>query len=184
MSTIQIAGQEINFYELEVPIKNCNIYQKMRTALSETVGKIREASFVECSIIDDDAISINFETHGPLISPPAKGNVKLVSWYFYEDSTYSIDTDEEEVTVLVKTHLGTKYLVGYRDGELIQNAENNDSDDWTGNMVSIMIGDATDENLDALAEVLTENETQDITSKGGRIDGVTQKFYKILSDHK
>jgi hypothetical protein len=51
-------------------------------------------------------------------------------------------------------------------------------------MVSIMIGDATDENLDALAEVLTENETQDITSKAGRIDGVTQKFYKILSDHK
>ena len=184
MSTIQIAGREINFYELEVPIENCNTYQKMRTALSETLEKIGEASYVECSIVDDDEISINFETHGPLISPPAKGHIKLVSWYFYEDSTYSIDTDEEEVTVLVKTHLGTKYLVGYRDGESTQNAENNDSDDWTGNMVSIMIGDATDENLDALSEVLTENETQETSSKCGRIDEVAQRFYKILLDHK
>ena len=156
----------------------------MRAALSEVLEKIGEVSFVECSIIEGEDVSINFEIQGPLIPPPANAHVKLVSWYIYEDSTYSIDTDEEEVTLLVKTHLGTKYLVGYRDGELIQNAENNDSDDWTGNMVSIMIGDATDENLDALAEVLTENETQDITSKGGRIDGVTQKFYKILSDHK
>ena len=184
MSTIQIAGQEINYHQLEIRIEDCNTYEKMRAAICETLEKIGENSFVESSIVDDDGVSISVEAHGPLISPPAEGCLKLVSWYFYDESTYSIDTDDDEITILTKTHLGTKYLVGYRDGGLIQNAENNDSDDWTGNMVSIMIGDATDENLDALAEVLTENETQDITSKGGRIDGVTQKFYKILSDHK
>ena len=80
----------------------------------------------------------------------------------------------------MKTHLGTKYLVGYRDGESTQNAGNNDSDDWAGNMASIMISDATDENLDALSEVLTENEIQDTSSKGGRINEVAQRFYKIL----
>jgi hypothetical protein len=51
-------------------------------------------------------------------------------------------------------------------------------------MVSIMIGDTTDENLDALAEVLTENETQDTSSKGSRIDEIAQEFYKILLDYK
>jgi hypothetical protein len=184
VSKIQITGQEINFYQLEIPIENCNTQKKMRAALSETMEKIGEESFVECSIVDDDGILINTETHGPLISPPAKGHIKLVSWYYYEDSTYSIDTDEKELTVLLKTHLGTKYLIGYRDDESILYAENNDSDDWTGNMVSIMIGDATDENLDALAEVLTENETQNTSSKGSRIDEIAQKFYKILLDYK
>ena len=138
----------------------------MRAAICETLEKIGENSFVESSIVDDDGVSISVEAHGPLISPPAEGCLKLVSWYFYDESTYSIDTDDDEITILTKTHLGTKYLVGYRDGELIQNAENNDSDDWTGNMVSIMIGDATDENLDALAEVLTENETQGMQKAG------------------
>ena len=183
MSIIQIAGQEINFYQLEIPIENCNTPEKMRAALSEVLEKIGEVSFVECSIIEDEDVSINFEIQGPLIPPPANAHVKLVSWYIYEDSTYSIDTDEEEVTLLVKTHLGTKYLIGYRDGTSILNAENNDSDDWTGNMVSIMVGDATEEHLDALAEVLTENETTNITSKNARVDEVAQKFYKIILDH-
>ena len=184
MSTIEIAGQEINYYQLEMPIESCNTYEKMRTAICEILEKIGESSFVESSIVDDDGVSISFEAHGPLISPPAKGCLKLVSWYFYDESTYSIDTDDDEITILTKTHLGTEYLIGYRQEESILSAENNDSDDWTGNMVSIMIGDMTDENLDALAEVLTEQEVQNDYSKSERIDAVARKFHEIVLNQK
>jgi len=184
MSTIQITGQEINYHQLEILIENCNTYEKMRTAICETLDGIGENSFVECSIVDDGGVSINFEAHGPLISPPAKGCLKLVSWYFYDESTYSIDTDNDEITILTKTHLGTEYLIGYRKEESILNAENNDSDDWTGNMVSIMIGDMTDENLDALAEVLTEQEAQSDFSENERLDAVARKFHEIVMNQK
>ena len=184
MSTIQIAGQEINYHQLEIRIEDCNTYEKMRAAICETLEKIGENSFVESSIVDDDGVSISVESHGPLISPPAEGCLKVVSWYFYDESTYSIDTDDDEITILTKTHLGTEYLIGYRQEDSILNAENNDSDDWTGNMVSIMIGDMTDENLDALAEILSEQEVQSDFSKNKRIDAVARRFYEIVLNQK
>ena len=85
---------------------------------------------------------------------------------------------------LGECHLGTEYLIGYRKEESILNAENNDSDDWTGNMVSIMIGDMIDENLNALAAVLTEQEAQSDFSENERLDAVARKFHEIVLNQK
>ncbi len=175
MATVEISGQEINIYEQVFPISDVDTVEKMSKAVASIVQDAGTDSYVEYNVVENGGVSIVNENIGRLVTPPSKGSVKIVFWYFYEESSYTLDTSEANLTLVVKNHVGTDYLIGYRDGDSICSPDNIDSDEWCGDMVSIMLSTFDDENLDACAMVLK------VDDKEGE-GAAAESFINIMKD--